>query len=506
VLTRNNLPTRSRSDQQRARLPLLIRLHRGLLWLAALALFGWVLSGLLHPLMGLLGPRPLSFGAPALELRADALTAGLGSVLPQLDDARIARVVAGPDGPVWQLSADSRQPRRYLQLDGSPAALDDAAYARWLGEFYTGLHALRGPPVLMTEFDDDYPWVNRLLPVWRLDYDTPQQHSAYLHTETGSLTSYVDARKRVLQNTFRQVHTLAFLDQLPPLQLALICALMLALLVVACTGLLLALQRWGRSGTPTRRWHRRLGLVALLPVLVMAASGLLHAVVTRGPPQTPVLAAAPGLLATSFDALKIDPARWQQALPAQLDAAALRHGPEGHAWLVFRAAARAADAVPAHDGHHPTAAASAAPAGLQALQLDLPARSSIGLSELGEASVRSHLGALPAGQPRFGFDPDYDFRNRRLPAWGVIEPGSGDRLSFDPLTGQLLDRAPGSRRFEAWAFSWLHKWNPLSSVLGRIGRDALQAGWLLLALLVAGLGIALRLRRTQRPGARTRTS
>jgi len=464
------------------------RLHLALLWLAGPAVLLWVLSGLLHPLMGLLGPMPARFAAPAPQIDAQPLVAGLPRLMSELGDARVARVVPGPNAPLWQLS-DEHGRRRYLQLDGQTSVLDDGAYANWLANAYTGLQALRAPPVLLTDFDADYPSVNRLLPVWRLDYDTPGEHSAYVHTETGALTSYTDTRKRALQTAFRQVHTLAFLDGVEPLRVGLLSLLMLATLTIAASGLVLVWRRRGTRPPPLRRWHRRLALIAVLPLLLMAMSGLLHVLLSGGPPAQPWLAAAPGALGEVAERVRADEAALLRTLPAQLEAAALRSGPQGQPWLVLR-----------------TKSDSAAPAPLIGIALDEAVPVQLSAHALGAGAALAHLGTAVPGALRFGFDPDYDFRNRRLPVWSVIEPSSGDALSFDPLTGQRVERAPARLKFEAWTFSWLHKWNPLSGPLGRFGRDGLQAAWLLLAVVVAALGLLIHLRRPRpRPPASSKS-
>lgn len=467
-----------------AAVPKVRRLHRLCLWLAALSLLVWVGSGLLHPLMGVLGPRPQAFMPPPLAIDGAALAQGLPALLPQLEGAGLARVVPSAAGPLWQITAPQTLQRRYLQLDGSPASLTDAGQAQWLGEHYTGRSALAAPPRLITEFDADYPAVNRLLPVWRLEYSGPEQQVAYVHTETGVLTGYVDPRKRAMQTAFRQLHTLAFLDALPLAQRVLSGLAMLSVLVMAVTGLLLARQRGGAQ--PVRRWHRRLGWIVLLPVLLMAGSGLLHAWFAPALRASELRLPPPLQTAAAREAAAV-------TLPAALQAAALRPGANGALWLVWQASA-VAPTVAAAAHHGPAAPATSA---LEGLALDGSARP-LTLAELGASAAALHVAEADAGRPLFGFDPDYDFRNRRLPAWQIHEPASGDLLSFDPLTAVQIDRAAGATRFEAWAFAWLHKWNPLSAPLGRFGRDALQALWLLLALGVAGLGLWIRLRRPRR--------
>ena len=84
----------------RQRVLRLLPWHRRLALLACFGVFSWALSGMLHPLMSALQPRPAAFMPPAVALALDGLQAP-GAVLQQ---AGIAQV----------------QALRLLMLDGQP--------------------------------------------------------------------------------------------------------------------------------------------------------------------------------------------------------------------------------------------------------------------------------------------------------------------------------------------------------------------------------------------------
>ena len=94
------------------------------------------------------------------------------------------------------------------------------------------------------------------------------------------------------------------------------------------------------------------------------------------------------------------------------------------------------------------------------------------------------------------FGPDYDFRNKRLPVWKVsLADPAGTQLFVDPATGVLVDQSRAIDRAERWSFSILHKWNHLTGITGRAGRDALMVATLMLALFAAVLGGIMLIRR-----------
>jgi hypothetical protein len=477
------LPSRS------ALLPLASRLHRALAWSALVILVAWTLSGFLHPLMSLLAPVPAQRTPPPVALDADAMAAGVPTLLRRVDGASVVRTVPGPGGALWQLTMPDGE-RRYRRMDGGPWPGSDRDYARWLAGWYLGEERAVHSVERLDDFGPDYPWVNRLLPVWAVTFEGDDGLVAYVHTETGVLASLSDHRRRWMQAGFRQVHTLAFLGALDPLRRTVVASAMTVLLALGLAGLVLW---WGRpaspKASPARRWHRRLALWAGLPLIGMASSGLIHTLWKAGDAPDRGLSLPPALVVptTGFDGKRLAEAlalsdgdvAWSQASVATL--------PDGRAVLVLREPLAPGWGVPVPD----------------ARVVDLASGTTVadGERELARAAAARH--AVPGDALRrvTRFGPDYDFRNRRLPAW-ITTTADGRRIAFDPDTAQRLDAMTATAVAEAWVFTIVHKWQPLAGLLGSPARrDALQVAVLTLGLVLAGLGIALRLRRRAFPSS-----
>ena len=483
------MPPSSAVSARFATLPFVSRLHRALAWVALVVLMAWTLSGFLHPLMGLLAPMPAQRSLPTAALAPDALAAGLSAVLRGSDGAAVVRTVPGPGGPLWQRTGPDGE-RRYLRMDGSPWPGSDRDYARWLASTYLGEERAIRSIERVDRFGDEYPWVNRLLPVWAVSFEGDEGLVAYVHTETGVLASLSDTRRRWMQAGFRQVHTLAFLGALDPLRRTVVASAMTVLLVLGLAGLVLWWRRPASPKAPSaRRWHRRLALWAGIPLLGMASSGLIHALWKAGDAPDRGLSLPAGLVLppVGFDATRLTQAvvpseggrAWSQASVATL--------PDGRAVLVFRAPLAPGWGVPVPE----------------ARVVDLASGSTVadGERELARAAAARH-GLDGDALRRFTrFGPDYDFRNRRLPAWIATTP-EGRRIALDPDTAQRLDVMSATAVAEAWVFSIVHKWQPLAGLLGSPARrDALQVAVLALGLVLAGLGIALRRRRRVAPSS-----
>jgi hypothetical protein len=91
------------------------------------------------------------------------------------------------------------------------------------------------------------------------------------------------------------------------------------------------------------------------------------------------------------------------------------------------------------------------------------------------------------------FSPEYDFRNKRLPAWRVGY-ASGQVLFVDPAANMLIDRVSRAERAENYVFSHGHKWNFVADATNRPIRDALVVATLMCMLLMGILGIILKKR------------
>lgn len=82
--------------------------------------------------------------------------------------------------------------------------------------------------------------------------------------------------KQWLQFIFRQLHTLAFLEDIPGLRLILVLLMSSCVLAMLSAGVTLLLLLRRRQATEARRRHRLLACLMALPLLGFTASGLFH--------------------------------------------------------------------------------------------------------------------------------------------------------------------------------------------------------------------------------------
>lgn len=487
--------------------------HLWLAWIAAFALCAFIVSGLTHPLLAWTGPQSKAFMPPKAVMQADQVNA-IKDILQQhqIDQAIMVKLVPSEQGVVLQVTEHNDQPRRYFALDTNAELLDfDRQQAQWLARYYAlggGADVAVKDIQFQTEFDSAYPWVNRLLPVYKVTFDHDDGLSTYVYTEINALAGLSNHYKTRVQSVFRALHTWAWLDRFDNVRIIILACLLISIIAMTLTGFALVLLLKKRPVmTRKARLHRYLAYGLWLPLLFFSVSGfwhLLHAAysdVQRGlklgePMSLSALSKAPPVAdlptmplnqislvqhdETLLYRLSVAPKRQQKKSPAS-------SGEHAHHDMSATEQRQARfDGQPTEQGSYYYAASSG-----QAISLtDKELATAIAAKQLdlqAEQVLDTQL------VKRFG--PHYDFRNKRLPVWQItFDSELGDRAFIDPATGMLVDRLVDLDRYEAYSFSFLHKWNFLTPFMGRQWRDVVVVIVLLLTLLLTGLGFAMRLR------------
>jgi hypothetical protein len=493
--------------------------HRWLAMIAAISLFVWGLSGLTHIAMVLFGPQQVQFMPPqrSLDLSgaapiADTLArAGIG-------EAVAIRTVPGEQSNLLQVTTDPMQPRRYFDpATGAELVNHERAQAVFLARHFLGEERPLASVTLQKGFDADYPWVNRLLPVWRVRFAGDDQLTAYVHTETTSVAAVNNVTKTRLQSLFRALHTW---DWVPPsmdwLRVMVIGLMVGSLAAMGVTGIamLIAIRRKKRL-PGAKGWHRMAGYVLALPLLMFSLSGLYHLV--QGAIEAPtshLRMAEP--IALGNDQFPITE-QWRE-VTAGLDVVSLSlvEGANGQALYRLGLAATGASAPQGEHDHGAEHSAHRKPTtdseirnarfdGVQptgpAVYLDARTGAAVPQGDrelarmLGNRFLRASDSAVTGMRLMTRFGPDYDFRNKRLPVWRVDYGAPYNTTIFvDTSTGTLVDRLDDWQKPERYVFSYIHKWNFLFPV-GRIGLNAVVGGFVVALLGLMGvLGTILYLK------------
>jgi len=476
-----------------------INIHRYLIWIGAIALTLFLFSAFMHPLMIWTGPRATSFFPPQTTISSDdvaAIPVILGK--HKIEVATIVKIVPSESGPLLQISQSKTGEKRYFDPKSlSELTNFDRIQAIWLARFYTGFKETPITDVeIIREFSNAYPWVNRLLPVYKISFDTQDNRTVFVHTETSAMASMSNDWKSSLQTIFQRLHTWNWLDNQEYLRLIAMIILLVSIVGIALTGTALVfLMKRRKIVQKSRRFHRYLAYAIWLPLLAISTSGSFHLIMSsiEGDAPDTGLEKPLSLSADQFDR----DANWINAYASiSFNAMSLVEGPDKTLYYRLGIPSKIADEVvtlrqhfdglPMEKGALYVAVNQGTEKPLTDKNMAIHYARAL-LEKAKDTDVQADL------ITRFG--PEYDFRNKRLPVWKIVFADAPDDLIYiDPVSGTLVDRMTASTLFERYAFSWLHKWDFIVPWTGRMGRDALVVLFLFSVATVAGFGMYMRLK------------
>jgi hypothetical protein len=510
-----------------------LKWHHRLGVLTCLALLLWGLSGVTHPLMSRWQPRPASSFPPDQSISLSAARS-LPDVLQARGWERIqaASLATVAGHPHYRVTVAAAEPAHYLDVQtGAELPDGERLHAEELARHYTGLKQAKiVSSRLVQAFDADYHPTNRLLPVWRIQFDQADELTAYIDVGQARLATLVDQRRRLMTTWFKFGHDWSFLSGLSGLRLAAMTTALALVAFSALSGLWFFVRMRGSAATrlarkPLARWHRWLGGLVGVTTVAFTLSGTLHLWMKQRHDALERPAVAQQGIATA----DLTDAGWRAiTAPPLARLELLSHGHQA-AWLMqvarpgqasgpkaqvaamaqARSESGAASSHDEHAGHGDKARRKAQPSATPTVMLH-DTRSGAPLpggplewagqlaqgfaSQGGENATR----AVESSRWITRFDDEYGFVNKRLPVVRVTlrDDPSHTRYFIEPATGTLAARVDDMDLLEGRIFSWLHKWRFTDA--GKDIRDLLQALVVLTTVGVALGGLLLFIRRQRR--------
>jgi len=464
----------------------------------------WTLSGISHPIMTHLQPVPAAFTAPVKPLNISP-NFNIKAILSaqHIDHFEKLAFISLNNKTFLRVTEQSISPARYFDvIDGKELIKGDIQYANMLASHFTGRATSDIINTeLVTTFSNDYHEVNRLLPVWRVDFKDAGRLHAFIDVDQSRLSTLSNDTRDTLTRIFRFGHNWSFIDGVPKIQLIIMALALSATLFSGISGLYLyfrlrnkAKQRLAQA--PIKRWHRRLGLAVALSTLMFAGSGLFHLIMSyqqaRESFPTPILSIQTKdlpVLATQLLAKNI-----KQAVKINLV------NNDGKLfWFVQENMIKAEVAAlvsESHDHSHKEHRHSA-PVGPKLISVN---DAHIKLDLRGLATKRAaNYAKLPetdivSSSLITHFSNEYGFIFKRLPVVKVQFKGeTNPRYFVEPATGALAVKVENIDGIEGFVFALIHKWN--FNGLNKDLRDILVSLFALGNLIVAILGFSMFLKK-----------
>tara|TARA_R110001592_G_scaffold109959_1_gene306016 strand:- start:1512 stop:2882 length:1371 start_codon:yes stop_codon:yes gene_type:complete len=399
--------------------------------------------------------------------------------------------------------------RQYFRAHDGQLSDIEPALMTALARHFTGISSGDPELQLITSFSAEYPFINRYLPVWRVQFNG-HDTVAFIEPRGLRLSALSDPWKTWFSATFSRLHSWSFWSHEPSRDIAMAIVLSLGLAVVV-TGIFRLFRRKTvvgskalNSSNPTelsaphaaRRWHRRLGWFVALGAIASMSSGMFHVLAINK--SQPSFNAKPERVAFSAGQLRTLP----PVLGVMGERSLAVASANGPLWMSY-AVDRGHGAKSQHSGHdkehaehqHHAATPNLA-ISLQRAENAQPVAIERYVQELAAGVLAQHLGAsIESQQAVTGFTAEYGFVQKRLPVYQLqLDTPDHIAIYIDPIDAVVSSVVTDLARVEGYSFAYIHKAMWLDG-LGKDARDGILGLQALGVFVMACLGLLLARRR-----------
>ncbi|MFZ4762620.1 MAG: hypothetical protein ACOYK8_07380 [Alphaproteobacteria bacterium] len=439
--------------------------HRKLSLLAGLTFLLWAGSGLVHPILSLMKIQAVAFTPPVQQINMEGVKPP-SVLVPAGMAVKRLRYLEFQGKTLLQVTTNEKPAPVYIEArSGEILPNIDKERAEMLARYYAGI---KDAPITLMQiqenFDRAYAPINKLLPVWKVEFATKDQRSLYVETNTDRVGTVNTPVKLALLWVFQRIHTLDFLQEWASTRAIFITLLIAAVFSMAMSGIgllfLLKRPQWPKK---QRGWHRALGVLVWLPFLMFSSSGAWHVWVK------------PTVITPLVDkTLNVSTMVQLPQLEGNVQDLRLLPTSEGVLWRV-EMGGKITYRTAEQGTQYPLTDSQAAVL-IAAESLRLP------------TANFTVTGLLTR------FSPEYGFANKRLPVWRLERGDNPDIVFVETRTGKVAAMVSPLHKAELWSFTNLHKWQFLN-FLGMEKRDMVLMFFTLVSMLAAILGLSLKVRR-----------
>lgn len=332
---------------------------------------------------------------------------------------------------------------------------------------------------LLRGYSQEYKFINRLLPVYKVSFDRGDGIRIYVETSTDRFAYAVDNKRAFFDNLFSIFHNWSWMDAAGKIKY-LVMALMLSVAIITTLmGVYIFFTTKtkdpkGNSLLKARKNHRITSIVFALFTLMFAFSGAFHALEKLKKDTRNEFFKTQKI---SFDKLTPNLMRLQEIIKTELYNVSLIEFNNDYYWQVY------------------TKQKSKKINSLKTVYVKL---SDYSLLPEGDMLYAKHLALSFSGNDPVQiistelitkFEGEYGFVNKRLPVWKIgFNTNNNERYYVETSTGKLSVRIDDNELYEGYSFAILHK-HHFMDFAGKAGRDISTMFWAMgqIAMVVVGL-------------------
>lgn len=462
-----------------------LRWHRCFGLIACLAIMLWSLSGILHTAMMRLQPHAATMMPPVQSVSLSKMLP-LKTVLRKnhVDLFKNAHLVVLEGRLYYQVEQDGLS---YFDVKTGQAYKNGSIHhAEFLARHYVNdLRSKIKNIQPLTHFDEDYAFINRLLPVYQVDFERPDGLRVYVELSGGRLGTITNNTKILMGRLFQFIHTWSFVNAYPYLKLLMLVFLFSGFLTGLSGVFLYFRLKTATDNRSLRNYHRQLGLVVSVAIMAWTSTGTFHLLKMYIPANVPMLPK----VAVSTDSLPNNMSALHSGLQ---NFSLLQHQNR----LLYRVERQAGQSVfHADDAEHGKSTHGQLPKE-KLVYIDAESGQILQNQDINYAkSLARFYSGLPDSKIKSttlvtSFNDEYGFIFKRLPVYRVAyDTPPQDTYFIETSTGSLASHMTNLDRVEGLLFAYLHKW----ALLGKNQdlRDGLVILFALINILVAMSGLFL---------------
>ncbi|WP_418263532.1 PepSY domain-containing protein [Flavobacterium faecale] len=269
----------------------LYKWHRTLGIITIIPVIFWCISGLMHPVMAhWFKPTIAHEKLEVAPIDNTSIKLTLYEVLQKnnIETFQNFRLVSFNDASFYQVKTTKTNEVLYFNSEnGAELKNGDRFYAEWLSRYFLDDQKSAVSNIeLQTDFDTQYKYVNRYLPVWKLSFDREDDMDVYVETSSSKLATYNPTSRKIQLWVFDMFHNWNFLEDITnkTVHISLMLILLGIISISALSGVVIYGFFWKMfKKTPVtdqeskfKKHHRKIGIAVSLVTLTFAFSGGYH--------------------------------------------------------------------------------------------------------------------------------------------------------------------------------------------------------------------------------------
>ena len=266
--------------------------HRTIGIITVVPVIFWCLSGVMHPFMAhFFKPQIANERLEKTTIAPADIPLSIQTVLAKnnLKQIKNFRIVSFNKDHFYQVKTVDNVLHYYNTATASELANGDAKYAEYLSRYF--LDDQKSKVVsseVLTEFDSQYKYVNRYLPVYKLSFERDDAMQVYVETSSSKLATFNPKSRQFFIWFFDVFHNWSFLDAITNNAIRVWTMILLLSIIVlsALSGIIIYGLFWKvfkkqvpttEATTKLRLNHRKIGIAVAFVTLTFALSGAYHA-------------------------------------------------------------------------------------------------------------------------------------------------------------------------------------------------------------------------------------